>query len=66
MRRPVVDASESTRREAKIADLKRQIERRTYETPEKMEAALDAFLDDYVRGAVQPGEDRPPQPSRPK
>ncbi len=62
----MVDASEAAAREAKIADLKRQIAAGGYETPEKIEAALDAFLDDYERGQVRPGEDREPKPGRPK
>ncbi len=62
----MVDASEAAAREAKIADLKRQIAAGSYETPEKIEAALGAFLDDYERGEVRPGEDRESTPGRPK
>ena len=62
----MVDASEEKEREARIAELKRQIAAGSYETPEKIEAALDAFLDDHQRGEVRPGKDRAPVPGRPK
>ncbi len=63
---PLVDASESAERAAKIADLKREIAAGTYETPQRLEAAIDAFLDEDAQGLVRPGEDRPGRPSHPK
>jgi len=57
---------EQQNRLARIAELKRRIAEGVYETPEKLEAALDAFLEDDRRGEVRPGEDRSSYRNRPK
>ena len=57
----MVDASEQHLRAARVEGLKREIAAGTYETADKLEAALDAFLDDVEQGRVTPGEDGPRQ-----
>ena len=42
----MVEIPPAVARELELAALKRQIREGTYETPEKIEAAIDAFLDE--------------------
>jgi hypothetical protein len=48
-------------REARIAEIRRQIAEGVYETPEKLEAALDVFLD---RQEPAGDEKRPESPRK--
>ncbi len=58
----MADAPKEKVREAKIVALRHQIATGTYETPDKMEAAIDAFLNDLEQDRIAPGEDRPKRP----
>jgi hypothetical protein len=52
---PMTQSTEATAREAKIAELKRLITSRTYETLELLEEAVDAFLwSEYDRAQSEP------------
>ena len=62
----MVSQPEQENRLTRIARIKWRIASGTYETPEKIESALDSFLDDYELGEIRPGEDRSPPPNRPK
>ena len=58
-------------RETRISAIKCQIADGTYETPDKIEAAIDAFLSRLEHDRVTPGsdtflKDRPDRPKRPK
>ncbi len=58
---------EQVARQQRIAVIKRQIEDGTYETPARLDAALEAFLDDASQGCLTPGSDRPASgPTRPR
>ncbi len=46
-------------RQAKVAEIRRQIAAGTYETPEKLERALDAFLDRLATEEQPRGKPRP-------
>lgn len=45
---------------ARIAEIRRQIAVGTYETPEKLEAAIDAWLDSVFPSDAGSGETPPP------
>ena len=62
----MVDAPKEKVREARIAAIKCQIADGTYETPDKIEAAVDAFLSRLEHDRVTPGQDRPDRPKQPK
>jgi anti-sigma28 factor (negative regulator of flagellin synthesis) len=49
-------------RSQRIAELKRQIAAGTYETPGKLQSAVEALLGDFAEGKLTPGQDRPTQP----
>lgn len=44
----VADSADSDIRVDRVADIRRQIASGTYDTPEKLDAALDKFLDQYA------------------
>lgn len=58
--------SDPSQRTEKIARLKRRIAAGSYETPEKVEAAVEAILEAHRRGTLRPGADRPTPPRPPK
>ena len=45
-------------REVKIAEIKRQIAAGTYDSPDKLEKAVDAFLDRQPDDQKRPGKPR--------
>ena len=45
-------------REVKIAEIKRQIAAGTYDSPERLEKAVDAFLDQQSREVRRPAKPR--------
>ena len=58
----MVDASSANARALKIADLKRQIASGTYDSPDRMEAALERFLDEQAVGEEGGYSDSPNRP----
>lgn len=55
-RLPELDAAA---RQAKVAKIRRQIAAGTYETPDKLERAIDAFLDRLPAKDAPAGKPRP-------
>lgn len=49
----MVDSSGETGRELKIAEIKRQIASGTYETTDKVEAAVEEIIDRYERDQLR-------------
>ena len=60
----MVDTKDARRE--RIAELKRAIAEGTYETPEKLEVAVDALLDDLQRRERESGNENCTAPSQPK
>lgn len=53
---PNLDASD---RQARIAEIRRQIAAGAYETPDKLEQAIDAFLDREAAGEAHTADPKP-------
>lgn len=49
---------DSADREARLAEIRRQIAAGTYETPDKLEQAIDAFLDRMAPAEADSGRPR--------
>jgi hypothetical protein len=56
---PNLNASD---RQARIAEIRRQIAAGVYETPDKLEQAIDAFLDRSTPGGPPAKSDPKPKP----
>lgn len=56
---PRLPESDAAVRQAKVAEIRRQIAAGTYETPEKLDRALDAFLDRLAAEKEPRGRPRP-------
>ena len=56
MKRP---AEKSSDRAARLAEIRRQIAAGTYETPERLSAAVDALLEDLEGRETSADKDRP-------
>ena len=54
----MVRSIDKAAREVKIAEIKRQIAAGTYESPDKIEKALDAFLNQQSADAGRPNQPR--------
>lgn len=56
----------STARELRIAEIRRQIAADTYETPDKLSTALDAFLSSQERADNSDDSENRPSAVRPR
>jgi hypothetical protein len=54
----MVRPSDKAAREVKLAEIKRQIAAGTYDSSERLEQALDKFLDQQARSTQRPGKPR--------
>ena len=59
-------AHNSTAKDLRIAEIRRQIAAGTYETPDKLSAALDAFLCSQERTDETDGDEGGPKAPRPR
>lgn len=55
----IAEPKPSAPRQQRLAEIRRQIEAGTYETPEKLEAAVDAMLAKLHNQHDQPGPKKP-------
>lgn len=62
----MVEIPNEKAREARLVAIKCQIADGTYETPDKIEAAIDAFLSRLEHDRVTPGKELPNRPKHPK
>jgi hypothetical protein len=59
-------ARNSTAKDMRIAEIRRQIAAGSYETPDKLSAAIDAFLCQQERTDDSDGSERASIPPRPR
>jgi hypothetical protein len=53
--------ADSRSRQARLAEIRRQIAAGTYETPEKLQAAVEKMLESWEEPSHDPDEPRPPR-----
>lgn len=58
----IAEPKPSAQRQQRLAEIRRQIEAGTYETPEKLEAAVDAMLANLHNPHDQPTPSAPKKP----